>query len=817
MPVRRVAEVRAEHLLTELLTAQGWDTQRPPKGDLLRQQEYKDHPRLLEIFKGRSKSAGGGYGLPEALLIDENGQPLAVVEIKSAESDLPKAIDEVTNKYGTWCIEAGHTPLAIALAGIADSAFSLRVFKWTKNKWVTVTYDGNPINWIPNRADLERLRTLNTQAELRPSIPPPEVLAARANEINRLLREANITDAHRPAIVGAVMLALWKSKGKIRRDPEYILEDINQAAQKAFWAADKPKIADSLRVPTANKDLARSATRIASILERLNVTVLNAETDYLGQLYETFFSYVGGNTIGQIFTPRHITAFMAELADVQRDDDVLDPACGTGGFLIAAMNRVQKLSKLSRAQMVEIVKEHLVGFEAEPTTAALCIANMILRGDGSTMVHQGSCFESPKYGRGKASIVLMNPPFPHVSTDRPPEEFIAHALEGLRPRGLLVAIVPQSLLVKKEKQQWRDNILKHHTLRGVIALPDEAFEPFASAFTAVLILEKGVSHQASREVFFARIDNDGFKIKKSVRLPRGDSQLPPVLDAYLTRKSIPRLCGWSNLDPKEALWHPAAPHYVPTLPLTLEEVKEGVRDLARSRAAFVVRHTSELQTLMRDVRAGLLVPRHPSDLKRPTLIAGNPKTIGGLFDIYGGQRELHNKEKLTPGRALVISSSGTDNGSYGFFEFSYPLKPPFATVPGTGSIGHAFVQEWPCGVTDHCYILVPKARVPREMLYVACAAIRRELWRFSYGAQITPRRIAWFPLPTGPEIIEAVQHQLASADRIETLALKEADGEAEKEHDIQVVRKRLSEIQNDPKTLISGKELEETLSKLEGE
>ena len=343
--------------------------------------------------------------------------------------------------------------------------------------------------------------------------------------------------------------------------------------------------------------MARGAVRIASILERLNVTVLNAETDYLGQLYETFFSYVGGNTIGQIFTPRHIAALMAEMADVQRDDNVLDPACGTGGFLVAAMNRMQQHSKLSRAQMVDIVKKHLVGFEVEPTTAALCIANMILRGDGSSRVHQGSCFTSKEFEPGWASVVLMNPPFPHEATDTPPEQFIDRALEGMRQKGFFAAIIPQSLMVKKDKQRWRDDILKRHTLRGVIALPDELFEPFASAFTVILILEKGVPHASSKEVFFARIENDGFKVKKGVRVPREGSQLPLILEAFNKRKSVPKLCGWSVLDPNEAIWHTAAPYYVPTSPMTLQEVDAGTRDLARSRSAFVVRHASEIWKL----------------------------------------------------------------------------------------------------------------------------------------------------------------------------------------------------------------------------
>src|SRR6202040_2234298 len=98
--------------------------------------------------------------------------------------------------------------------------------------------------------------------------------------------------------------------------------------------------------------LARNARRIVAILELLNVNVLTAEHDYLGQLYETFFRYTGGNTIGQYFTPRHIARMMADLCEVERSDVVLDPACGTGGFLVAAMNRVLERSRLSRVQTV---------------------------------------------------------------------------------------------------------------------------------------------------------------------------------------------------------------------------------------------------------------------------------------------------------------------------------------------------------------------------------------------------------------------------------------------------------------------------------
>lgn len=808
----RMAEVRAEHLLTELLTAQGWDCRRPPSGELLRQQEYKDYQHLRSIFRGKSKGPGGGEGLPEAVLIDrDTTQPIAVIEAKATLSDLHSAINEATNIYGQACVEAGFNPLAVALAGTSEDEFAARVFKWDGRAWCPVTYEDQPIGWIPNRADTARLRVISAPAELRPSVPPPEVLAARADEINRMLRESDIRDGLRPGIVAATMLALWHSRGNIRKEPECVLADINAACAQAFWRARKADLAHSLQVDEANMKLAVRMRRIVAILERLNVTVLTAEHDYLGQLYETFFRYTGGNTIGQFFTPRHIASFMADLCEIGPDDVVLDPACGTGGFLIAAMNRMQTVGGLSRTQTVERVARQLIGFDSEPQTAALCVANMILRGDGTTGVRRGDCFSAPDFPVGTANAVLMNPPFPHETTDTPPEAFVNRGLEGLQTRGLLAAIVPQSLMVKRDKQAWRDGVLTKHTLLGVIVLPNELFEPYSSTTTAVLLLRTGVAHPRGKRVFFARIGNDGLRIKKNVRVPTAGSQLPAILDAFYEKRSIPLLCGWSALDPSEPLWHIAAPHYIPASPLTLDEVFVGVRDLARSRAAFVVRHAEELLSLAEDVRNGLLVPRPVRALKKPTRLQIESSTIGDLFDIYGGQRELHNKENLQHGNCLVISSSGTDNGCYGFFDFDGPLSPPFATVPGTGSIGQAFVQERPCGVTDHCYLLVPKDGVEPEMLYVACAMIRREVWRFSYGAQITASRIAWLPLPIGEDVIQAVRDELAPAERIEALAL----GEASDEIDRVVARARLAQVAEHPELVLRGQSLQAKLQEWE--
>jgi type I restriction enzyme M protein len=99
---------------------------------------------------------------------------------------------------------------------------------------------------------------------LRPTIPPPEILATYADEINRLLRESGIKDEFRPAVIGAIMLALWNSNGHIRKDVDYILLDINNECERAFNRANKGELADSIKVDEANNKLAIKARRIDS-------------------------------------------------------------------------------------------------------------------------------------------------------------------------------------------------------------------------------------------------------------------------------------------------------------------------------------------------------------------------------------------------------------------------------------------------------------------------------------------------------------------------------------------------------------------------
>ena len=815
--LRSASERRSEHLLNDLLVSQGWDPRRPPQGHLVLQHEYRAFPELAEALARASKT-GKGFGVPEAILIDPaSSAPIAVIEAKGSIEDEDKAISEA-QKYADALFDAGWHPLAIGLAGTSDEEFRLGVSKRAKNgKWKPVTYEAHPIGWIPTLTDLERVAILSGPTDIRPTVPPLDVLAARADEINRLLREARITDAYRPAVVAAAMLALWHSKGEIRRDPKFILRDINESCRDAFLKAGKPEVAKSLRVDEANDKLKLKVRRIATILERLNVTVLTAEHDYLGQLYETFFRYTGGNTIGQYFTPRHITRMMADACEVTKKDIVLDPACGSGGFLVACMDRIIRVHHLQRSRMVTIVQKNLIGFEDEPVTAALCVANMILRGDGSTGVHKADCFTSPEYPTNGASIVLMNPPFPHEKTDTPVESLVSRALEGLRNRGKLAVILPMSLLVKKDKGKWRKAIMQEHTLTAACQLPDELFQPFASATTAFVIIEKGVPHNPKRKTMFVRLHHDGLALRKGTRVERSDepNKIPDALDAILNRTEAPGFSGKASIAHGDE-WAPGA--YIDSAPPDEVEVMANVDVLLRRLASFYTRYAKEVVQQRRAIADGDITVESyremvtPARLKNAESLPDVPGTIGGVFDILYGMKELHSREGMVPGRSLVISPTEQYNGCYGWLEFHSLIEPPFVTVAQTGSIGESFVQLEPCAVNDDCLILLRKPGVDADMcdLILAAACLQSEKWRFTYGRKLTPSRIAGFRMPASDALTPWVRRKLQDMGGV--IAASLAPYQTEDESDVEIARLRLEEVAND--SVVRGKKLEHALSEL---
>ena len=285
---------------------------------------------------------------------------------------------------------------------------------------------------------------------------------------------------------------------------------------------------------------------------------------------------------------------MVDLCNASSRDTVLDIACGTGGFFVAYMDRLLKVEHLSRAEMVNVVQERIRGFESEPVTAALCAANMILRGDGTNSIRQADSLTLVDFPEEEATVALMNPPFPHKNTDTSVEAFVERGLEGLRLNGKLAVIVPSSLLSKGGgKGKWRKRILDSNSLLAVCQLPDELFQPFASVTTSMILLEKGRPNRVSRKTVFVRLHHDGLALRKSARVSRQSepNQIPDAIDAIENKLDVPGFCAAVGVSDK-AEWSAGA--YIASAAPEEEELRAAVDVQLRRMASFYTRYAAEI-------------------------------------------------------------------------------------------------------------------------------------------------------------------------------------------------------------------------------
>ena len=288
-------------------------------------------------------------------------------------------------------------------------------------------------------------------------------------------------------------------------------------------------IRDDVKINEKNANLGKTPIKhfteflYKSIYQSLRYN--SSAEDYLGRFYGEFMSYSGGDgqNLGIVLTPKHITELFCDLVDLKPADRVFDPTCGTAGFLIAAMHNMLTKAK-SDYQREQIRKHQLFGIEEQSYMFTIATTNMILRGDGkSNLENQDFLRQNPsKLQLKQCNVGMMNPPYSmgsKTNTDLYEINFTEHLLNSLVEGAKAVVIVPQSTFTGKTKfeREAKQNILKYHTLEGVITLNKNTFygvgtNPCIAVFTA------GIPHRSEKECKFINFENDGFEVSKHIGL-----------------------------------------------------------------------------------------------------------------------------------------------------------------------------------------------------------------------------------------------------------------------------------------------------------
>lgn len=298
-------------------------------------------------------------------------------------------------------------------------------------------------------------------------------------------------------------------------------------------------------------------------------------SEKLGDAFEYLLSVLGSQgDAGQFRTPRHIIDFMVEIINPQKNEVIMDPACGTAGFLISAYKHILKQNSTgvvngngtgtgtgtgTEGEAAEQALEspmrypgdllqpddrarlarNLRGYDISPDMVRLSLVNLYLHGFADPKVEEYDTLTSEEKWTEAADVILANPPFmspkggikPHtrfqVQSKRSEVLFVDYIAEHLTPNGRAAIVVPEGIIFQSQSAYvaLRKMLVENH-LAAVISLPAGVFNPYSGVKTSILILDRAVA-KASKHVAFFKIENDGFALGAQRKAVKG-SQLALV-------------------------------------------------------------------------------------------------------------------------------------------------------------------------------------------------------------------------------------------------------------------------------------------------
>jgi type I restriction enzyme M protein len=286
-------------------------------------------------------------------------------------------------------------------------------------------------------------------------------------------------------------------------------------------------------------------------------------SERLGDAFEYLLSVLGSQgDAGQFRTPRHIIDFIVAVVDPRKTETVLDPACGTAGFLISSWKHILQantdadghstLTPDDRGRLAQNFK----GYDISPDMVRLSLVNLYLHGFTDPHIFEYDTLTSQERWNEYADVILANPPFmspkggikPHnrfsVQSKRSEVLFVDYMAEHLTPGGRAGIIVPEGVIFQSQTayKQLR-KLLVEESLVAVVSLPAGVFNPYSGVKTSILILDKSLAKQSATIGFF-RIENDGFGLGAQRReiarndLPQARAEIAEYLRRVRAREPV---------------------------------------------------------------------------------------------------------------------------------------------------------------------------------------------------------------------------------------------------------------------------------------
>ena len=751
--------------------------------ELLKEANIELHPQgsnikdISEALQSASKAGTGNVGFPEYCGVVKDF--LLVVENKA---DVSKHIKR--NEKGLICSEAANVKqyavngalfygkhlvqntlykkiIAFGISGNEKRHKILPIFIDERGNYKEL--EDVETFTLFNEKNIDEYYTKNILKEQTPEEKTTEEVLKDARNLHEDLRNyGSIQDKDKPLVVSGILLALREMEFKnfsidsltgddTTTDGEKIYEAIEKNLKRANVSPQVKKdkllsqflvIKDTKAINEVNEYLKKTPLKHYTefLYENIykNIKYIQSPEDYIGRFYGEFMSYSGGDgqSLGIVLTPKHITELFCDLVELKPTDSVFDPCCGTAGFLITAMHNMLQKTDNSEQQR-KIRKDQLHGLELQPYMFTIATTNMIFRGDGKSNLEQEDFLkQNPAQLQEKGCTVgMMNPPYSMGSksnTSLYEINFTEHLLDSITEDGRVIVIVPQSSMTgkSKEEQAIKENILKRHTLEGVITLNKNTFygvgtNPCIAIFTA------GVPHDKDKEVKFINFEKDGFEVQKHrglVETVEAKDKKQHLLDVWFDRiESETKFCVKTTIESEDE-WLHSFYYFNDEIP-TEEDFEKTMGDYLTFEFSMIMQGRGYLFDNEKEVT---IIPKRIN-----SEIEWREFKIGNIFTVSTGA--LVPKEILQKGKIARLTATDNNNGIFDFYEKvehkNYREVSNFISVSFLGSV---FYHPYTASLDMKIHaIKIPNVELNRYIAEFLVFCFKRMASNFSYGDQLS--------------------------------------------------------------------------------